>query len=114
MPLPTKIDESRPYGKTLGDSETCFKQDGYNFNSKKELIAGEKNSGANKMAEALESARNKPVDFVKYEDMHVQELKRRYKNTCEELDELEVEYEAIGTGPGIKKRLIDFLNDYAP
>jgi hypothetical protein len=115
MPLPTMIDEERPYGKTLGDDEVCFKQDGYDFNSKKELIKGSKNSGKDRMAEAMEKAGGRePVEFEKYEDMHVQELKRRYAKTIEELDELEVEYEAVPLGAGIKKRLIEFLNDYAP
>lgn len=114
MPLPTMIDESRPYGKTLGDEVVCFKQDGYDFNSRKELIKGSKNSGANKMAQALENVGREPVKFEKYEDMHVQELKRRYAKTIEELDELEVDYEPVPLGKGIKKRLIEFLNDYAP
>ena len=115
MPRPTKIDESRPYGKCLGDGEACFKQDGYDFNSTKELIKGATNSGADKMASALNKAAGREhVEYEKYEDMHLQEVKRRYAITTAELVEAGVEYEEVPKGKGLKNRLIEFLNDYAP
>lgn len=101
-----KLDESKPYGVTLGDPEVSYKQGGSDFNSLKELIPGSKNSGPALIASKIEEiAEQKPV----YTDMHIHALKRHLKVAYLELEAAGEEFEKVEMGEGSQARIIEFL-----
>lgn len=100
------LDESKPYGKVLGDDNVFFKQGGADFDSLKRLIPGSKNSGPALISEHIEEiATAKPV----YTDMHIHALKRHLKERYAELEEAGVEFEKVAMGEGAQARIIAFL-----
>ncbi len=109
MKGPIMIDESKSYGRTLGDDEVCFKQGGHDFNSKKELIPGSKNSAPALIAERIEKiveVAAKPV----YDEMHIHALKKHAAIKYAELEAADVDFEPVEAGKGMQERLIAFLN----
>jgi hypothetical protein len=106
---PIMIDESKPYGRTLGDPIVHFKQGGYDFNSRKELIPGSKNSAPALIADEIEKiveVTAKPV----YEDMHIHALKKHAAIKYAELEAADEAFQPVAAGKGMQQRLIDFLN----
>lgn len=105
---PIMLDESKPYGRCLGDPIVSFKQGGFDFNSRKELIPGSKNSAPAQIAKEIEAIveEAKPV----YEDMHIHALKRHANMKYAELEAAGVDFEPVEAGKGYQARLIAFLN----
>ena len=105
---PIMLDESKPYGRTLGDDIVSFKQGGHDFNSRKELIPGSRNSAPALIAEKIEKiveVAAKPV----YEDMHIHALKKHIAMKYAEMEAADVDFEPVEAGKGMQARLIAFL-----
>jgi len=105
---PIMLDESKPYGRTLGDDHVCFKQGGFDFNSRKELIPGSRNSAPALIAAKIErivEVAAKPV----YEDMHIHALKKHASIKYAEMEAADIPFEAVEAGKGMQERLIAFL-----
>jgi hypothetical protein len=101
------LDEKLPYGKVLGDDEVSYKQGGYDFNSRKELIPGSKNSAAALISKEIEKIVEEAPPV--YEDMHIHALKRHAMLTYAKLEAAGVEFEEVESGKGMQERLIEFL-----
>lgn len=102
------IDQTRPFGKTLGHPNIFFKQDGMDFDSAMKVIPGSLNTGKKRVAaESSDVVLTLPV----YADMHIQALKREAKLCYARLDEAGVDYDEVAAGSGLTKRLIGFLNE---
>jgi len=105
---PIMLDESKPFGRTLGDEHVFFKQGGFDFNSRMELIPGSKNSAPAQISQIIETIveETKPV----YEDMHIHALKRHASLKYAEMEAADVDFEPVEAGKGMQERLIAFLN----
>ena len=107
--MSNQLDRSRPFGRTLGDSDVCFKQDGLDFDSRGNVIPGSKNSGAAQIAKHIEEK----ADVVRFEDMSLPELKKHAETVITEMENAGETPTRVKGGNGVKKRLIEFLNENA-
>lgn len=101
------LDESKPYGRTLGSETIFFKQGGHDFDSRKRLIPGSRNSAAALIGDLIEEKASAPAPV--YEDMHIHALKRHADAVYVVLEENEIEFERVESGKGMQERLIEFL-----
>lgn len=101
-----KLDESKPFGRTIGDPNVSYKQDGFDFDSNKELIPGSRNSASAQISRHIERVvEKKPV----FEDMHIHALKKHAETKYAEMEAAGVDFEPVEAGKGMQERLIAFL-----